>query len=89
MSIDKTIRRFRRILRMTSEIVGKEVITREKGYLYCVTAEGNVDRIPAKSNKTGTRKKVSTQTVTKEKGYLYYVGKDGRVARSPMRNAKE
>jgi hypothetical protein len=72
-----------------TETIGKEVITREKGYLYCVTAEGNVDRIPAKSNKTGTRKKVSTQTVTKEKGYLYYVGKDGRVARSPMRNAKE
>ena len=70
-----------------TEIVGKEVITREKGYLYCVTAEGNVDRIPAKSNKTGSRKTVSTQKVTKEKGYLYFVGKDGRVARSPMKNA--
>jgi hypothetical protein len=74
---------------MTSEIVGKEVITREKGYLYCVTSEGNVDRVPAKSNKTGTRKTVSTQPVKKEKGYLYFVGKSGRIERSKMRNAKE
>ena len=74
---------------MTSEIVGKEVITREKGFLYCVTAEGNVDRVPAKSNKTGTRKTVSTQPVKKEKGYLYFVGKSGRIERSKMRNAKE
>ena len=71
-----------------SEVVGKEVIQREKGYLYCVTSEGNVDRVPAKSNKTGTRKTVSTQPVTKEKGYLYFVGKSGRIERSPMRNAK-
>ncbi len=72
---------------MTSEIVGKEVITREKGYLYCVTKEGNVDRVPAKSNKTGTRKTVSTQPVKKEPGYLYYLGKSGRIERAPMRNA--
>ena len=74
---------------MTSEIVGKEVITREKGFLYCVTAEGNVDRVPAKSNKTGARKTVSTQPVKKEEGYLYFVGKSGRIERSKMRNAKE
>jgi hypothetical protein len=72
-----------------TEVIGKEVITREKGYLYCVRADGNVDRVPAKSNKTGTRKTVSTQAITKEKGYLYYVGKSGRVERSPMKNAAQ
>jgi hypothetical protein len=72
-----------------SEVVGKEVITREKGYLYCVTSEGNVDRVPANPNKTGTRKTVSTQPVAKAKGYLYFVGKSGRVERSPMRNAAQ
>jgi hypothetical protein len=77
---------FRRILNMT-ENVGKEVITREKGYLYCVKADGYVYRIPAKSNKTGTAKQVSTEKIVKEPGYLYFLGKDCKVARSPMKNA--
>ena len=72
---------------MTSEIVGTEVITREKGYLYCVKADGYVYRIPAKSNKTGTALKVSKEAVKKEPGYLYYLGKGSRVERSPMKNA--
>ena len=74
---------------MTSEIVGKEVVAREKGYLYCVKADGYVYRIPAKSNKTGTEKLVSNEAIKKEPGYLYYLGKDGRVERSPMKNASK
>jgi hypothetical protein len=70
-----------------TEVVGKEVITREKGYLYCVRADGYVYRIPAKSNKTGTQQKVSKEAIKKEPGYLYFLGKDCRVARSPMKNA--
>lgn len=70
-----------------SETVGKEVIQREKGYLYCVKASGFVWRIPAKSNKTGTAKQVGKEQIKKEPGYLYFVGSDGRVARSPMKNA--
>jgi hypothetical protein len=70
-----------------TEIVGKEVITREKGYLYCVRADGYVYRIPAKSNKTGTQQKVSKEAIKKDPGYLYFLGKDCRVARSPMKNA--
>ncbi|MFA5247916.1 MAG: hypothetical protein WCX79_00585 [Candidatus Paceibacterota bacterium] len=70
-----------------SEIVGKEVITREKGYLYCITKDGNVDRVPAKSNKTGSRKTVSKEAVKKEPGYLYFLGKSGRIERAPMKNA--
>ena len=77
---------FKENLKMT-ENVGKEVITREKGYLYCVKADGYVYRIPAKSNKNGTEKKVSTEVIKKEPGYLYFLGKDCRVARSPMKNA--
>jgi len=72
---------------MTTEIVGKEVITREKGYLYCVKADGFVYKVPMKSNKTGQGAKVGTEQIKKAPGYLYYVGKDGRVARSPMKNA--
>ena len=71
-----------------TEVVGKEVITREKGYLYCVKADGYAYRIPAKSNKSGTEKKVSTEVIKKEPGYLYYVGKSNKIERSPMRNAK-
>ena len=71
-----------------SEVIGKEVITREKGFLYCVTAEGYVDRIPVKSNKTGTRQRVSKEQVKKEPGYLYFVGTTGKIERSPMRNKK-
>jgi hypothetical protein len=70
-----------------SEVIGTEVIAREKGYLYCVSKTGDVDRIPAKSNKTGTRKTVSKEKIVKEPGFLYFVGKDGRVGRTPMKNA--
>jgi hypothetical protein len=70
-----------------SETVGKEVITREKGYLYCVKADGYVWRVAAKSNKTGTPKKVGKEQIKKESGYLYFLGSDGRVGRSPMKNA--
>ena len=70
-----------------TETIGKEIITREKGYLYCVRADGYVYRIPAKSNKTGTAQKVSKEAIKKEPGYLYFLGKDCRVARSPMKNA--
>jgi hypothetical protein len=72
---------------MTTEIVGKEVITREKGYLYCVKADGFVYKVPMKSNKNGQGAKVGTEQIMKAPGYLYYVGKDGRVARSSMKNA--
>ena len=71
---------------MVSEVVGKEKIVREKGYLNCVKADGMVWAIPMKSNKEGKQKKVGTEKITKEPGYLYFVGKDGRVARSPMKN---
>ena len=70
-----------------SEVVGKEVITREKGFLYCVKGDGFVWAIPAKSNKTGVQKKVGTEQIKKESGYLYFVGKDCRVGRTPMKNA--
>ena len=70
-----------------SETIGKEAINREKGYLYCVKADGFVWAIPAKSNKTGVQKKVGTEKIVKESGYLYYVGKDNKVGRTPMKNA--
>jgi hypothetical protein len=70
-----------------SETVGREVITREKGFLYCVKADGYVYKVPAKSNKTGKVAKVGKEQIKKEPGYLYYLGSDGRVTRSPMKNA--
>ena len=70
-----------------TETIGKEVISREKGYLFCVKADGYVWAIPAKSNKTGVQKKVGTEQIKKEPGYLYFLGKDGRVGRTPMKNA--
>jgi hypothetical protein len=70
-----------------SESVGREVITREKGFLYCVKADGYVWKVPAKSNKTGKPAKVGKEQIKKEAGYLYFLGSDGRVGRSPMKNA--
>jgi hypothetical protein len=71
----------------TSEIVGKEVISREKGYLYCVKADGFVYRTPMRSNKTGTEQKVGKEQIKKDPGYLYFLGKSCKVERSPMKNA--
>ena len=70
-----------------SESIGKTVVQREKGYIYCVKADGFVYRIPTASNKAGTAKKVGTEQIKKEPGYLYFLGSDGRVGRSPMKNA--
>ncbi len=69
------------------ETVGREVITREKGFLYCVKADGYVWAIPAKSNKTGVQKKAGTEQIKKEPGYLYYLGSDNKVGRTPMKNS--
>jgi hypothetical protein len=74
------------LINMT-EIVGQEVIKREKGFLYCIKSDGYVWQIPAKSNKTGIQKKVGTEQIKKEPGYLYYLGKENRVGRTPMKNA--
>lgn len=70
-----------------SETVGKEVIVREKGFLYCVKADGYVWKVPAKSNKTGKAAKVGKEQIVKQPGYLYFLGSDGKVGRSPMKNA--
>jgi myo-inositol-hexaphosphate 3-phosphohydrolase len=70
-----------------SETVGKEVISREKGFLYCVKADGYVWKVPTKPNKTGKAAKVGKEQIKKEPGFLYFLGSDGRVGRSPMKNA--
>lgn len=68
------------------EVVGKETITRETGYLYCVKKDGYVHAVPMRSNKTGKAKKVGTEQIKKDPGYLYFVGKNGKVARAAMKN---
>ena len=70
-----------------SESVGREVITREKGFLYCIKADGKVWAVPAKSNKTGKAHIAGKEQIKKEPGYLYFLGSDGKVGRSPMKNA--
>lgn len=67
------------------EKIGKEKITREKGYLYFIGKDGYVWKNPMKSNKSGKKAKVGTELVKKEKGFLYYVSKEGFVERAPMK----
>jgi hypothetical protein len=64
--------------------VGKEKITREKGFLYCVGKDGFVWANPMKSNKTGKAKKVGTEKIVREKGFMYFIDKDGYVAKTPL-----
>ncbi|MGD1004846.1 MAG: hypothetical protein ABR887_05430 [Methanoregulaceae archaeon] len=67
--------------------VGKEKISREKGYLYFVGKDGYVWAAPMKSNPGGRKKKVGSEKIAKEAGYMYYIGKDGYVAKAKMKNA--
>ena len=67
--------------------VGKEKISREKGYLYFVGKDGYVWAAPMKSNPSGKKKKVGGEKIAKEAGYMYYIGKDGYVAKAKMKNA--
>ena len=66
--------------------IGKEKITREKGYLYFLGKDGYIWAAPMKSNKTGKKKKVGTEKIVREKGFLYYLSKDGVVAKAKMKN---
>lgn len=65
------------------EKIGKELIKREKGFLYYVK-DGDVWQCPMKG-KTGEKKKISKEKVTIEKGFMYFVGKSGYVERAPRK----
>ncbi|MCS7122718.1 MAG: hypothetical protein NZ908_02055 [Candidatus Micrarchaeota archaeon] len=71
------------------ERVGKEMIKREKGYLYFVGKDGKVYKVPSRAmkNKVKSMKAevVSKETIKREPGYIYYLGKSGYVERSPMK----
>ena len=64
--------------------IGKEKITREKGYLYYIGKDGYVWRAPMAVNKKGKKKKVGTEKTSKKKGCMYYLDKAGYVAEAKM-----
>jgi hypothetical protein len=70
-----------------SESIGKETIVREKGFIYCIKADGKVWAIPAKSNKTGKPHVAGKEQIKKEPGYLYFLGSDCKIGRSAMKNS--
>ncbi|MEM1971160.1 MAG: hypothetical protein QXT26_06720 [Thermoproteota archaeon] len=74
------------------EKVGKELVKREKGYLYYVGKDGRVYRVPSRAmrNKVKNTKPepVTKEVIKRESGYLYYLGKSGYVERSKMKRRK-
>lgn len=74
------------------EKVGKELVKREKGYLYYVGKDGKVYRVPTKAMRSKVKntkpEAVTKEAVKREPGYLYYLGKSGYVERSKMKRGK-
>lgn len=69
--------------------IGKEKISREKGYLYFVGKDGYVWAAPMKSNPSGKKKKVGKEKISKESGYMYFIGKDGYVSKANMKKSDD
>ena len=67
--------------------IGKEKITREKGYLYFVGKDGYVWRVPTKLNKKGVKKKVGSEKISRKSGFMYYIDSAGYVCEAKMKNA--
>jgi hypothetical protein len=67
------------------EIVGKEKIVKEDGFLYYIKA-GQVWVSPMKHNKTGKKHRVGTEEIKTEKGFMYFVGKSGFIERAPRKS---
>jgi hypothetical protein len=70
-----------------AEKVGKEQVTREKGYLYYLGKDGYLWKTPTKLNKSGRKAKVGTEKITRADGYMYFLDKKGYISRARMKNA--
>jgi hypothetical protein len=70
-----------------AERVGKELVKREKGYLYYLGKDGYLWRTPTKVNTRGRKSKVGTEKVKREYGFMYFLDKKGYISRARMKNA--
>ena len=70
-----------------AERVGKEQITREKGYLYYLGKDGYLWKTPTKLNKSGRKAKVGSEKISRADGYMYFLDKKGYISRARMKNA--
>lgn len=68
-----------------AERIGKEQITREKGYLYYLGKDGYLWKTPTKLNKSGRKGKVGTEKISRADGYMYFIDQKGYIARAKMR----
>jgi hypothetical protein len=66
------------------ERIGKEKISRKKGFLYFIGKDGYVWEVPMKSNPSGRKSRVGSEQIKKETGYLYYLDNDGYVSKAKM-----
>ncbi|HEA47496.1 MAG TPA: hypothetical protein ENH97_03725 [bacterium] len=64
--------------------IGKEKITRQKGYLYYIGKDCCVWQAPMKRTKGGRKKRVGTEKITRKKGCMYYLDKAGYIAEAKM-----
>lgn len=70
-----------------SERVGTERVTREKGYLYYLGADGFLWKTPTKNNTSGQKGKAGTEQIHREPGYMYFLDSEGYVGRAKMQAA--
>jgi hypothetical protein len=69
-----------------AEIVTRERIKREKGYLYYLGKDGYLWKTPTTLNRSGKKARVGTEKIVREDGYMYFLDKEGRVSRAKMRD---
>jgi len=67
------------------EIVSKEKIPIEKGFLYFLGRDGYVYKVPLRHSKIENKEpqRVGNEFIEKEKGFVYFI-KDGYVCRTPQ-----
>jgi hypothetical protein len=71
------------------EVLTKETVKREAGWLYFIDKQGYIARTPMKGRAKGkVRGRVSNFKVNKVPGYLYFVDKHGHIARAKMRHGR-
>ena len=66
--------------------IGHEKIAREKGYLYYISKDGYVWRVPTKVNVHGTKKQMSNEKIERKIGFMYYLDKEGYVSEAKIKD---
>lgn len=64
--------------------IGKEQITRERGYLYYIGKDGRLWKTPTKLNRSGRKAPVTSERYKRVDGYMYFLDKKGFVSVARM-----